>query len=434
MSKIRRMPAPEEASTAQSSTIKAPTIASRFVARLGTPAFGAAVEVGELVEVGIEAGKVATIAAAGVGSDGAADLSRFVLFPRFVEAHVHLDKVLLGSKWYEHTGGGSIPELVAAESRFLAGPDVEPVAVRAARLIERLVGNGVGTIRSHVDISAASGLTHLVPLLELRERYHDVVDLSFVAFPQEGILASPGTAELLDEALRLGADVVGGLDPVGFDGDRDAHLDTVFGLAMRHGKPIDLHVHEFADLGADTLFDIAARTQASGLGGRVAVSHAYCLAMLEDARLGLLLDTLARAGVAIISSVPGMGWCPPFDKLRAAGVTVAFASDNIRDRWAPFGKADPLERAHMAAYMSGWWGDDELLGSLEGVGADAARAIGREPPSLASGARADFVLVPALCAQEALVEQPSGRIVVVEGSVIAGSGVSGSELSRPVGA
>ena len=132
-------------------------------------------------------------------------------------------------------------------------------------------------MRSHIDIDPVAELTNLDAVLEARERNRDRLTIQIVAFPQSGIVTAPGTLELLDAACCNGADLIGGLDPAGFDNDIAGHLDGVFGISERRGVPVDIHLHDPDMLGVFELTEIAGRTKALGLGGRVAVSHAYAL-------------------------------------------------------------------------------------------------------------------------------------------------------------
>src|SRR5205085_2201543 len=151
-----------------------------------------------------------------------------------------------------------------------------------------------------------------------------------VAFPQSGILKSPGTPELLNEAVRLGADLVGGLDPGSFDRDVDGHLDVVFGVAEKHGVDVDIHLHDAGTLGLFTIQEICERTRALGMQGRVAVSHAYGLGDLAPDQAKKAADLIAASGVSIMTNAPGNHNFPPVALLRSAGVTVFSGSDNIR--------------------------------------------------------------------------------------------------------
>ncbi|MFD4323456.1 amidohydrolase family protein [Nocardioides sp. NPDC058538] len=202
------------------------------------------------------------------------DLDGALLLPALVNGHAHLDKTLVGSGWQPHRPGTTVRERVAAE-HTLRGEVGVPVVERARALAEQMISFGTGTVRTHVDIDPDVGLAGLEAVLEVREALRDRLRIEIVALPQSGITTSPGTEKLLDEALAAGADLVGGLDPDGFDGDAGAHLDVVFGLAARHGAGVDIHLH---DLGASAVRQyelIAARTRTEGLGGKVNVSHAY---------------------------------------------------------------------------------------------------------------------------------------------------------------
>ena len=205
-----------------------------------------------------------------------------LLSPCFVEGHIHLDKTLLGLPLIPHRPGASVADRIRAEKDLRRSLPLT-VEERGGRLIEQVAAFGTGVLRSHVDIDTEVGLSGLEAVLRLKERYRDLVDVQVVAFPQSGIRRDPGTADLLDAALRHGADLVGGLDPAGIDDDIAGHLDVVFGLAERHGVGVDIHLHDPGPLGAFELREIARRTTAAGLGGRVAVSHAYALGAIDDA-------------------------------------------------------------------------------------------------------------------------------------------------------
>jgi cytosine deaminase len=274
-------------------------------------------------------------------------------------------------------------------------------------------------MRSHVDIDAVLGLSHLHAVQAARERWRGRVDVEIVAFPQAGILASPGTADLLDAAVREGASVVGGLDPSAFDGDADAHLDVVFGIAERHGVKIDIHLHEPGHQGIEQLRRIAARTLAAGMQDKVVVSHAYALGDVNRDEATRTADLLAEAGVAIMTNAPGDRAFPPVKLLRKAGVRVFAGNDNIRDAWWPYGDADMLGRAMMVGYRSGFFTDADLAIALDMVTTDAASILGLERYGMMPGDEATFVIVEADYAAAAVAAPPRNRRLVQRGLIIA---------------
>ncbi|MDF2969939.1 MAG: cytosine deaminase, partial [Microvirga sp.] len=215
-----------------------------------------------------------------------------ILIPGLVEAHTHMDKTLLGMGWYRNEVGPRLIDKIDNErmQRRVLGIDPARQSARQAVLAASL---GTTHIRTHVDVDTEVGVAGIEGVLETREHYRDMVDIELVAFPQSGMLIRPGTVELMEKALQLGAQVVGGLDPAGIDRDPKGHLDVVFGLAEKYGVPVDIHLHEPAELGAFSMELIIERTKALGLQGKVTISHAFCLGMTDQDYVATLIDALA---------------------------------------------------------------------------------------------------------------------------------------------
>jgi cytosine deaminase len=351
------------------------------------------------------------------------DLGQRLVLPGLVDGHIHLDKGFVGDDWKPHrpcTAGFSVRERVLFEKQALA--EARPIPVRAAALIDLCVSHGTTQMRSHVDIDAQIGLRNLEQVVAARDAHRDKVSVQIVAFPQSGIMASPGTAELLDEAVRAGADLVGGLDPAGYDGDIDGHLDVIFGIADRRGVGIDIHLHDGGLLGIFEIEKIAHRTKALGLGGKVTISHAYALGEVPRDVAERIAQLLAGAGVAILTNAPGAHAFPPVRLLRDAGVNVFAGNDNIRDSWWPYGDGDLLERAMIVGYRSGFSTDAELAMAFDMVTTDAARALGLSGHGVIEGAAADFVVLDARHVQEAVVARPKPRDVYKKGRLVARNG------------
>jgi cytosine deaminase len=338
--------------------------------------------------------------------------------PGLIDGHMHLDKTLLGLPWFPHIPGGTVRERVAAEKQIYAELPPGSLRQRAARLADLALSHGTTTIRCHVDVDVDRWLDGLIILLALREEYRDRLTMQLVAFPQSGVLSAPGTIELLGAAIREGADLVGGLDPISFDGDLDGHLDAIFGIADHHGVGLDIHLHEPGEMGARSLLGIAERTKVLGLGGRVNVSHAFALGDLQGERLLEVARRLAEAGVSILTNAPGARAFPPPDTLLEQGVTIMCGSDNIRDPWQPYGNADQLERAMLVAYRMGWRRDDQIELAARMPMDLAAKGLGLPEYGIEVGAPADLVLVEAGTITEAVVSRPP-REVITKGRPLA---------------
>jgi cytosine deaminase len=380
---------------------------------------------GTVGSIGVEAGRITGFSTDAPLADAVQriDLENLLVVPGLVDGHIHLDKSFIGDKWKPHrpcTAGFDVRERVAFEKAALAA--ARSVEQRAAALIELAISHGTMHVRSHVDIDAEVGLRNLEAVLTVKERYRDMISIEVVAFPQSGILASPGTRELMDEAIGNGADLVGGLDPAGFDRSIEGHLDAVFGIAGRHGVGIDIHLHDPDMLGIFELEEISRRTAALGMSGRVAVSHAYALGQVPADVAKRTAAVLAEAGVAIMTNAPGDRAFPPIRVLREAGVTVFAGNDNIRDSWWPYGDADMLERAMMIGYRSGFYTDEELAIAFDLVSASAASVLRVPQYGLSQGAPANFIALEARHIQEAVVARPQKRSVYHEGRLVARDG------------
>ncbi len=345
------------------------------------------------------------------------DLGGRLVLPGLIDAHVHLDKTLMGQAWSPHAGGDDVASRVEVEKTLRRGLDWD-VTRQGEALLQRLSTAGTTTLRTHVDIDDVVKLDHLRAVLELRERWAARMTIQIVAFPQSGILHCPGMPDLLDAAMREGADVVGGLDPIGFDGNMDKHLDIVFGLAERHGKPVDIHLHDGGQTGLMQLRSIAARTLALGMTGQAVVSHAFALGDADPRGFATTTADLARAGVSIMTSIPGDRSFPPIADLAAAGVNLCMGSDNIRDAWSPMTVFSMMERAMLAAYRSGYRTDHQLRQCLNLSLIGGARALGYVAPEIAPGAPADLIVMDAPNIPCAVVERAPPDLVVRAGEVV----------------
>ena len=340
-----------------------------------------------------------------------------LVLPALVDGHCHLDKTFLGAEWQPHLSAGSLRERIENEKRLREQITV-PVTERDTALANRMVALGTGYARSHVDIDPEAKLSGLHALLEVRAALRDRIDIQLVAFPQSGVVTAPGVADLLDAALAEGADLIGGLDPAGFDGDTDGQLDIVFGLAERHGAGIDIHLHDGGTLGTGQLCAIADRTRTLGLGGKVTVSHAYALGQVDEHEVDRTATALAEAGVSIMTNGPA-GTMPPVLRLHDRGVRVFAGSDNIRDAWWPYGTGDMLERATIIGLQGGLMGDADLTYAASLITDSAAAALGIDDYGLVPGARADLVVVDAHGVPEAVAAHPERRCVLHGGRIVA---------------
>ncbi|RIK43189.1 MAG: cytosine deaminase [Chloroflexi bacterium] len=377
------------------------------------------------VDLLVRDGRIAEVAL-GVQADDAQviDGAGRLIFPGFVDAHAHMDKTLLGLGWYVNDVPQNLRSMIdnEREMRLARGIDSHTQSSKQARLA---LAAGTTHIRTFVDIDTGWGLSGFEGVAQTREDFRGALDIQIVAFPQSGMLVRPGTVELMEDALRNGADVVGGLDPSTIDRDPARHLDVVFGMAERYDKDVDIHLHEPGDLGAFSVELIAERTKVLGWQGRVVISHAFSLGGVDDAHLGKLIDLLLENDIAIMSHGPSGGRpAPPVARLAAAGVRLCTGNDGIRDAWGPLNMPDMLLRTFLVAYRNNFRRDADLELALHISTYGSAQVVGAAEYGLAPGAAADFVLLPGENHLEAIIERPKERLVVKGGRVVAEGGVA----------
>jgi cytosine/adenosine deaminase-related metal-dependent hydrolase len=346
-----------------------------------------------------------------------------IALPGLIEAHTHLDKSLLGMPWYRNAVG---PRLIDRIDNERAERATMPIDARrqSARQAALTVSHGATHIRSHVDVDTDIGVRGIEGVMATRDALADVVGIDIVAFPQSGLLVRPGTLELLEQAMRLGAETVGGLDPCAIDRDPKGHLDAVFGLAERYGRGVDIHLHETGEMGAFSMELIIERTRALGMAGRVIISHAFCLGMPDPGLVEPLIAALAETGIAIMTTGTPSRPVPPLKRLHEAGVVVCAGSDGIRDTWGPYGNADMLQRATLVGMRNNLRRDDELPLALATVTTGAAAALGLADYGLSPGCHGDLVLVAAEALGEAIAQYPGARTTIRRGRVVASDGAA----------
>ncbi|MEU6985775.1 amidohydrolase [Streptomyces sp. NPDC046324] len=351
--------------------------------------------------------------------------------PTLVDAHLHPDKTTWGEPWHSRRPARGIAAYVEGDVELYRAQRTS-VAERALRLLSHAAAQGTRATRAHVDVAPAYGLEGVEALAAAREKLRGVLDIEAVAFPQHGVGRTPGVAELLEEAAAAGlVSHIGGIDPAGFDLDgagpdgagRDGgQLDTVFGIAERHGLGLDIHLHDTGERGLAPLRDIAARTKALGLGGKVNVGHAFAVAELSGGDLDEIADVLADAGVSLTTVALSVNTVLPVRRLAERGVRVGLGSDGVRDSWSPFGNADMLHRAWLAGWALDVRLDEELEACFRVASDGGAELLGLPRADLRTGSPADFMLVEGECVPQVVVDQPRRDVVVRAGRVVARDG------------
>lgn len=358
------------------------------------------------------------------------DATGAILCPPYVEPHFHLDSALtLGEpRWNE---SGTLLEGIACWKERKATLSADDVKRRARTVIAWFVANGTLALRSHVDCSDER-LVALRALLELREELRPVFELQLVAFPQEGIYRYRGGLELLEEAVRLGADAVGAIPH--FERTREAGVRSVqvaFELAARYEKRIDIHCDETDDEHS-RFVEVVAEEAANGSVRSVTASHVTASGSHNGAYLGKLAALLVEGGVDVVvnplinlhlqgrfDAYPRRRGLAPVKELLAAGVNVAFGHDCVMDPWYPLGMGDQSQVAFVGAHAAQLLGRDELAECHRLVSDRPAQVLGLDGRGSEEGEVASFLLVDAESRHDLLRRQAKPWLVVSHGRVVA---------------
>lgn len=346
-----------------------------------------------------------------------------IAIPGLVDTHTHVDKGLIGYPWYVNEVGPRLIDKIDNERRVKRELGLDP-HVQSMRHVLQCLGYGTTLVRTHVDIDTDQGLAALEGVVETRHALAGQVEIEIVAFPQSGLLRRPGTVELIDAAMSAGADLVGGLDPCGMDRDPKGHLDAIFAIAEKHGKGIDIHLHEGGEMGAFSMDLIFERIRAHDMRGKVAVSHAFCLGMPDWNASQALIDQCAELDVPILTTAPPSREVPALKRLHAAGVRFGAGVDGFRDTWGPYGNGDMLERAMLLGMRNNLRRDDEVAMALDVCTTGGARAMDRADHALVPGGRGDVVLAEGESLADAVVTHAPRALVVTAGRVVARNGAS----------
>lgn len=378
------------------------------------PLLDVVVRDGAIVAVGPDVG--AGVSAPILEADGG------LVAPAFVEAHWHPDKIDT-LRLPESAGASGSERARALRDTYT----VEDVARRAGRGMRLLLAQGVTRARVTVDVDPGVGLVGLEGVLGAREAIGDLLEIQVVAQPSASGPTDPATAGLLEEALRLGADVLGCYPNGAATHDQGlADLDLAFEIAERYDVPLDVHVDEWPRPDEVMLEPLATRVLERGWGNRVLADHAVGLETYAGDDAARVVDLVARSGMSVCVMPNNLLGDPPYrglsrlGELLAAGVNVCAGTDNVHDGYFPFGNLDPVERAFLTYVGAGMERDDDIVTVWEMVGVRAARAIGVEPGALVPGAAADLVVLHgASDIVESLRRLPGGRTTIRRGRVVA---------------
>ena len=369
------------------------------------------------------------------------DAAGWLLSPPFVDAHFHLDATL-SHGLPRINASGTLLEGIALWGELKPLLTQEALLARALQYCDWAVGRGLLAIRSHVDVCDAR-LLAVRALLEVKRRVAPYLDLQLVAFPQDGLLRSPGALHHLKAALDLGVDVIGGIPHFERSTEQGAESVRILcELAAERGLPVDLHCDETDDPLSRHIETLALHSQRLGLHGRVTGSHLTSMHSMDNDYVSKLIPLIKEAGVHAVANplinitlqgrhdtYPKRRGMTRVPELMAAGVNVAFGHDCVMDPWYSLGSADMLEVAMMGLHVAQMTSAAQMQACFDAVTVNAARVMGLQSYGLDVGCNADFVLLQARSVVEALRLRATRLLVVRRGQVLASSPPAGATLA-----
>ncbi|MBW4934127.1 cytosine deaminase [Marinobacter sp. F4206] len=358
------------------------------------------------------------------------DADSNLVTPAFVEPHIHLDAALTAGepRWNQ---SGTLFEGIECWSERKVTLNREDVINRATQTLKLFAAHGIQYVRTHVDVTDPN-LTALKAMLEVREQTADYVDLQIVAFPQEGIWSFPNGRELMEEAIRLGADVVGGIPHFEFTRDYGAEsVRWLMELAHKHDRLVDVHCDEIDDPESRFLEILAAEALRLDYGSRVSASHTCAMGSYNDAYCSRLFRLLKKSGLRFLSmpteSLHLQGRFDGYPKRRGltrvpelldAGLKVAFGQDSIRDPWYPIGNGNMLRTLDVGLHACHMLGMSQINRSLELITDNGAAALDLKEYGIARGMPARCIVQQGQTPYEVLLGQRPVLASVRDGKLL----------------
>ena len=387
-----------------------------------------------LWQIAIEDGKIARILPNEEQIDFFGDIldgEQGIVYPPFVEPHIHLDATQTAGQpnWNQ---SGTLFEGIErwAERKSLLSH--EDVKSRAWKTLKWQIANGVQYVRTHVDVSDPT-LTALKAMLEVKKEVAPWVDLQIVAFPQEGILSYPNGEALLDQAMAMGADVVGGIPHFEFTREYGVEsMHIAFNIARKYNKQIDIHCDEIDDEQSRFVETVAALALKYEMGDKVTASHTTAMHSYNNAYASRLFRLLKLSKIHFVANplvnIHLQGRFDTYPKRRGVTrvkemlknkINVCFGHDDVFDPWYPLGTANMLQVLHMGLHVCQLMGYGQINDGLKLVTENSAKALGLQGYGVEEGNAANFIILPAENGFDAVRRQVPTRYSIRHGKVIA---------------
>ncbi|KGQ30425.1 cytosine deaminase [Gallibacterium genomosp. 2] len=359
------------------------------------------------------------------------DAEQGIVYPPFIEPHIHLDATQTAGQPNWNRSGTLFEgiERWAERKSLLSHDDVKQ---RAWKTLKWQIANGVQFVRTHVDVSDPT-LTALKAMLEVKQEVAPWVDLQIVAFPQEGILSYPNGVKLLEQAMEMGADVVGGIPHFEFTREYGVEsMHIAFEIARRYGKQIDIHCDEIDDEQSRFVETVAALALKYEMGDQVTASHTTAMHSYNGAYTSRLFRLLKLSGINFVANplvnIHLQGRFDTYPKRRGItrvkemlenNINVCFGHDDVFDPWYPLGTASTLQVLHMGLHVCQLMGYDQINDGIKLITENSAKTLAIQDYGISEGNSANLVILPAENGFDAVRRQVPVRYSIRAGNIIA---------------
>ena len=378
----------------------------------------------KLMQVAIQDGKVVKIAEK-VDGDAAQtiDAGGNLVTESFVNGHLHLCKVYTlrmmddaASGAYTAGGMGGAMTAIELAAQVKENYDESWIIKNVRTAVDLAIKYGNTHIRAFADTDTKAKLEGVKALIRAREEYKGKVDIQVVAFPQDGVVRDPGAEEYIEEALKLGADVVGGIPWIEYtEADEQEHIDRMFALAKKYDKDVSMLMDDAGDPSLRTLEMLAVKTIKEGWEGRVTAQHSRAMALYPEPYYRKIEALLKRANIGVVSDPQTGPLYARVKDLYAAGVRIALGQDDIADAYYPYGRNNMLEVAFLASHLMWMTSRPEMEILYDLITTNAAEALNIKNFNFAEGNPANLVVLNAKSVWEALWSHEAPLYVIREG-------------------
>ncbi|MGB7375580.1 MAG: cytosine deaminase [Rivularia sp. (in: cyanobacteria)] len=397
----------------------------------------------ETVDIAIKDGKISAISPnLKESASQEIDLDSKLISPPFVESHIHLDSVLTAGepRWNE---SGTLFEGIKIWGDRKREITIDDVKNRALTMLKEQAAQGILFVRTHADVSEPQ-LIALQALLELRSEVKDWMTVQVVAFPQDGIYSHSQNEVLLEKALEMGADAVGGIPHYELTRENGVNsVKRIFELAEKYNRLIDIHCDEIDDEQSRFLEVVAAEAIRTKMGSRVTASHTTAFGSYNNAYAYKLMGFLQRAQINFIANplinITLQGRADTYPKRRGVtrvkelwqnGLNVSFGHDCVQDPWYSLGTGSMLDVAHMGVHICHMTGREEVDACYQMVTANGAKTLNlQDKYGVEIGKAASLIVLDANDFYDAIRTRIKPRYVISQGKIIASTTPAATDFS-----